>query len=490
MNGEIAAGRLLAPWFGTSTTTWALLIGSVLASLALGNVAGGRLSRRGRAARWLFALLATAAALEAILPRIAPALLAGSLARFHRGDLGGLVGSGALAALLVALPMLLLGAASPLFLHEAGQRRAHASLPGQLGDVAGRFYAAGTLGSLAGTFAAGLVLLPWLGTRHTFDAGALALIVATLLVGQPWRPRRSVAVVAVLLVLALPEAAPAAPIGKLLWSGESRYNHISVVELAGQRQLRVNEGYAVQSFSYLDGRVPARDVWAYYALAPSWTTRAAAPHVLLLGLGGGTSAELYRRLYPDARVTGVELDPAIVDAGRRFLAVDLSTTRVVVDDARRFLAGDDQRYDVIILDAFQFPYVPFHLATREWAALVHEHLAPGGALVVNVGRKGEHREVVHAIAATLAQVFAHVRAADPPVPSSTILVATDHAPAADVGLAGLDVPPATRVALERLAAPLATPGPATWPAGTPVFTDDHAPVEWLTDRVLWQSFGE
>jgi hypothetical protein len=110
--------------------------------------------------------------------------------------------------------------------------------------------------------------------------------------------------------------------------------------------------------------------------------------------------------------------------------------------------------------------------------------------VVNVGRKGEHREVVHAIAATLAQGFAYVRAADPPVASSTILVATDHAPAEDLGIAGLAVTPATRIALEHVAAPLAPLAPATWPEGTAVFTDDHAPVEWLTDRVLWETFRD
>jgi spermidine synthase len=487
MNGEIAAGRLLAPWFGASTTTWAMLIGSVLASLALGHLVGGRLSRRGAIATTLLLLLLGAAALQALLPRVAPPLLGHSLARFHRGEMGGLLASAALAAALIGLPMLLLGAASPLFLHAAGQRRAHAALAGELGDVAGRFYAAGTLGSLSGTFAAGLVLLPWLGTRHTFDVGAVALVLAALAVGAPWRRRTAALVAGVLLLLAVPGLAPAAPVGKLLWTDESRYNHLDVVELSGQRQLRVNEGYAVQSFTYSDGRLPLRDVWSYYALAPAWTRLPAGHRVLLLGLGGGTSAELYRRLYPTVPVTGVELDPAIVDAGRERLGVDVGHARVVIDDARRFLAGDPGHYDVIIVDAFQFPYVPFHLATREFFTLVRAHLATGGALVVNVGRKDQHREVVHAISATLASVFPHVRAADPPVASSTILVATDHPAEEDVGLAGLSLSPSSRAALERAARSLPWPTDATWPPGTVAFSDDLAPVEWLTDRILWES---
>ena len=41
---EIAAGRLLAPYFGMSLYTWTTVIGVVLAGLAAGHWIGGRLA--------------------------------------------------------------------------------------------------------------------------------------------------------------------------------------------------------------------------------------------------------------------------------------------------------------------------------------------------------------------------------------------------------------------------------------------------------------
>ncbi|MDI1432632.1 fused MFS/spermidine synthase [Polyangium sorediatum] len=495
MNGEIAAGRLLAPHLGTSTTTWAMLIGTVLGSLALGSLLGGWLSARGAASWWIVRLMLLSALLFAALPRVVPWVLASSLARFRAGSAASLGLLAALTALAIALPIGSLGAVPPLVMHAAGEADG-VEAKGKLGRLAGRLSAMGTLGSLVGTFGAGLVLLPWLGTRATFDVAAVLLSGSAAVFGVRARARREaiVGVLASLLTVALafaPLSTPAPAQGRLLWAGESLHNHIVVVERGGERQIRVNDGFAVQSFARLDGELPVRDVWAYYAMAPSYGTRPSPERVLLLGLGGGTSAEVFRRLYPAAAVVGVELDAAVVEAGRTWLGFDLPGASVIIDDARPFLEAEAQRApgqkDVIVLDAFQFPYVPFQLATTEFFAAARRCLAPGGVLLVNAGRHGEERGVVHALARTMAQVFPHVQAADPPGRSNTILVATVHAPAEAVGVAGLSVSARTATVLRDLAGRHAPMQPASFPASTPVLTDDHAPVEWLTDRIIWRA---
>lgn len=492
MNAEIAAGRLFAPYYGTSTTTWALLIGTVLLSLTGGSLLGGWLSRRPGAQRTLILPVLAAAVLLAILPRLAPSLMAGSLARFHSGEVAGLFAGGGAAAFLLAAPIICLGALGPLLFHSVGQVGHQGDeLARDLGRIAGRLSAGGTVGSMLGTFAAGLVLIPWQGTARTIDVGAVLLLVTAGWLALRTAPvaigALAAAATTAIALIAWPAAPPPPPTGQLVYQTESRLNHIAVVDVGGERQLRVNDGFAVQSFVRRDGGLPLRDVWAYYAQAPAWV--AGPTHeVLLLGLGGGTSADLLARLYPEAHLTGVELDPAMVRVGREQLGLALPGVDVVIDDARRYVAAEAAkrpgRYDVIVLDAFQFPYVPFQLTTLEFFRDLDRVLAPGGVVVLNVGRDGEQRGVVHAIARTLATVFPTVRAADPHNRSNTILVASRHDPAQE---AGLDQAAPHAAELAQVVATLPALAPARWPGKTPLLTDDHAPVEWLTDRIIWSS---
>ena len=58
--------------------------------------------------------------------------------------------------------------------------------------------------------------------------------------------------------------------------------------------------------------------------------------------------------------------------------------RYLEGDGRVFLNRSKEPYDLILVDAFHGGYVPFHLLTREFYALVKQRLAPGGAAAFNV----------------------------------------------------------------------------------------------------------
>ena len=113
LGAEIAAVRLLAPHFGASTVVWANTIGVVLVALSLGYWLGGRLAARHPYLRGLCLLALTAAGLLALVPFAAAPLLDIAVEALDDISAGAFVGSLLAVLVLVAVPVLLLGAVSP-----------------------------------------------------------------------------------------------------------------------------------------------------------------------------------------------------------------------------------------------------------------------------------------------------------------------------------------------------------------------------------------
>ena len=110
-----------------------------------------------------------------------------SVAAFDTVSVGAFAGSLFGVLVLVAVPVMLLGAVSP-WAHPAALRSVDDGR-----RIAGRLYAISTVGSLVGTFAAALLLIPLVGTQRTFlvFALALALVAAVGLAGAGCGSSRS-----------------------------------------------------------------------------------------------------------------------------------------------------------------------------------------------------------------------------------------------------------------------------------------------------------
>jgi len=176
LGAEIAAARLVAPAFGASTVVWANTIAIVLVALAGGYWLGGRLADRHPHALGLAVTALIGAGLVALIP-----LLAIPLLDVTEDALGEFSGSLLVQVVLVAPPVLVLGALSPWAI------RLRIRSVSAAGDVTGRLYALGTAGGLVGNFAATLVLIPWLGTRWTFLV--CALLLAAVSAPMAWSSR-------------------------------------------------------------------------------------------------------------------------------------------------------------------------------------------------------------------------------------------------------------------------------------------------------------
>ncbi|MCC6627519.1 MAG: fused MFS/spermidine synthase [Chloroflexi bacterium] len=164
---QLCAGRLLSPFIGVSLATWTAVIGVFMLGISLGNWFGGRIADRAPTTRTLGLLL-----------------VLGSLASAGTLGLIGLLGDGAVLRGLalyprIALLTLLLCFPPSFVLSMITPVAIRIMLPdvGHAGRVVGLIYALGTLGSLAGNFLTGFVLIA------TFPINAIVLGVAGLLLG-------------------------------------------------------------------------------------------------------------------------------------------------------------------------------------------------------------------------------------------------------------------------------------------------------------------
>jgi spermidine synthase len=480
LGAEIAAVRLLAPYFGASTIVWANTIGVVLVALSVGYWLGGRLADRHPSMRGLCLLALTAAGLLALVPFAADPLLDVAVDALDEISAGAFVGSLFAVLVLVAVPVLLLGAVSPYALRLA------VSTVEEAGTVAGRLYAISTAGSLVGTLASALLLIPLVGTRRTFLIFALAIAIVAVWGLRPVR-RYALAPAAIAGLIALPVGTLKAEAGSghVIYEAETQYQYARVVEEPdGSRSLELNEGQAQHSYCPAEcdagpagprdpSSVLTRDYWDG-TLVLSYAASGRTPRrVAILGNAAGTTARAYEQFYPSTRVDGVEIDSELSEIGRRYFDMNNPRLHLYHEDARPFIRRVDARYDVITVDAYRQPYIPFYLTTVEFFEEVRDHLSPDGVLVLNAGHPKGEDAFEKVLSATIGKAFPYVMR-DPVKPTNTLIVAS-RAPLSAAGLRR--VPRQLRVVASEQ-----TLEPAL--RGGDVYTDDKAPVEWLIDKSI------
>ena len=487
---EMAASRLLGPYFGDSILVWANLIGLILIYLTVGAYLGGRWADQNPRPATLYTMTSVAAFLVGLIPFVATPILRLAQRAFARSvvsmaAMDGVQIGGSFVAVLILLapPVLLLGCVSP-FAIRLGTKQIRSA-----GSSAGRIYAVSTVGSILGTFLPVLVTIPALGTARTFLLFSFLLLAVSLLGLVLHRRGRGTAVtlllVGVLIVLAVlfPQQVVKAD-ERAVFERESRYNYIQVLEVKGVRYLMLNEGQGIHSI-YDPKQLATFGTWDVMTIAPFFNDPPFAPsqvrRVCVIGLAGGTVARQATAVYGEIPIDGVEIDPAIVEVGRRYFDMNLPNLQVYTTDGRFFLANTGQRYDLIVIDAYRLPYIPFQLATTEFFALVHSRLTERGVVAVNVGRTESDYRMVESIAATLGQHFPSIHAVNLPDTFNTVIVATrqETDPGNLMANLGAVQSPFARVAIEGASSrPYALSGEGL------VFTDDRAPVEKMTNAII------
>jgi len=473
MGTEIAGARLLAPYFGDSTIVWANTIAVVLVALSIGYWLGGKLADRDPRLTTLCKVVLGGSLLVSLVPFLARPFLGASVDAFDAISVGAFAGSLLGVLVLLAVPVMIMGAVSPWAIRIAMSDVEHA------GELAGRLYAVSTSGSLVGTMLSSLVTIPLLGTQRTFLA--FALVIATVALGGlgwRWAPVPIIVAGAMMIPVGTIKASDT---GKVLFEAETTHQYARVVELPnGQRNLELNEGQAIHSI-YRPGQYLVGGYWDENLVLPFVTGTGEKPpgRVAILGSASGTVARAYGHFFPDTKVDAVEIDGKLTELGYRYFDLNNDNMEVFDLDARPWLRQADPVYDTIMVDAYHQPYIPFYLATTEFFDLVRERLKPGGTILINVGHPEGNDDLERTLSTTLAEIFPEILR-DPVRDTSTMLVASE-APisAGNLRESAPDLPSPLPVLARQTADRLE---PAF--TGGDVWTDDKAPVEWLVDLSL------
>lgn len=174
---------------------------------------------------------------------------------------------------------------------------------------------------------------------------------------------------------------------ELIYSTTSPYSGtINVWQQGKERTLTVEE--YPQSVN-LDARNLENRFWGKIVSE----TAKRVPHpkaVLILGLGGGTAAHLFAERFSGVAIDGVEIDPVIVEVGRRFFGLDeVSNLRIITADALKVVRRPKNyplcpsRYSVIVVDLYVGDEHPPALETREVLVAIKALLSPKGVAAFN-----------------------------------------------------------------------------------------------------------
>jgi spermidine synthase len=442
------------------------MISAVMLALAVGYALGGWLADHSRSAAVLYFIILGSGWYQLVIILVARSILRWL---WQSGEFFGTT----VASLIIFVPtMTALGVTSPFVIRLLARA-------GHIGVTAGKVYAWSTAGSVAGVLGTSFFLVPRLGTRMTMQI----LCALTLMIGAAGLLLRSRAALLALLpavgVLLLPKLVFAPMV---LWTTESAYNWIAVLQKDNLRWLALNRPATAQTVRRQG------DSWSGFYTDDFALGSALTPgrRMLSLGMGAGGSIASTLAVAPEMHIDAVEIDPQVVEVAAKFfdLPLDRNNLSVHVADARPWLAAHPQTWDIVQVDLYQGgPYVPFYLATTEFFGEVRAHMSAGALLMVNVYDLGKSHELLMAMVATLGRVFPSVPVITRPDGSHIVLAFPQNMPVSDVRrrLEQATGEQAFRQLAHRAASALVELQPQP---GTPIFTDDRAPIEEMTRRML------
>ena len=130
---------------------------------------------------------------------------------------------------------------------------------------------------------------------------------------------------------------------------------------------------------------------------------------LILGLGGGTVSKIVFSKFGGVRITGIEIDPLMVDLGKKYLKLEEKNQKIIIDDA--FKSSEiEKKYDLVIVDLYNGDSFPkkFESPTFLKKLLIHK------VVVINRLYYKDKKEKAEMFFEKLKKVFKNIKIHYPP----------------------------------------------------------------------------
>lgn len=428
---QVAWTRVLVPHLGPHTYSFTCVLCAFILGLALGGIVATRLADRVRnplfLLGWIETLVAVGGAVVAVLLDVFPVAARRIAGTYYTDPAWMLVAQFVAVGVLLLIPTFALGMIYPVAVRIVAGGADHA------GPSAGRAYAANTIGAIAGSFAAGFIMIPTesIGVHGAMLIGVaihatcgLIMLFYSAIEGVKKLPALPVA----LCVCAIPA----------WWYVPD----LQVVEFAQASYMVRDPNVQAQEYQieyYREGvdatvAVAVRDGFKSLMInnkadgsssIVDSTTQLLAGHlpmlmsdhprdVLVVGWGTGMTVGAVSLHHGVEHIDAVEISDAVIDANREFADVNYNVRNdprltLIQQDGRNHLLLTDKKYDVIVSEPSN-PWVAgmASLFTRQYYESCRDHLTDDGVFLawmhsysVNVA---EFRSILRTVATVMPNV--------------------------------------------------------------------------------------
>lgn len=376
---EVVALRILAPYYGNTIFTVSSVLGIILAALSLGYYFGGRFADSHPSLKWFYSII-LAGGLSILFLQL--------LVFFYLPKIGYLLSmvSGPLVSsiILFFLPSFFLGTLSP-FAIKLQELKSN----GGVGKISGEVFFWSTLGSIFGSLSAGFILIPNFGLNQIIITIGIFLTVigvtAFLILGVINKKTTAKLIIVLILGVAALMATNLSSVKNVVYSRDGTYEKILIYDgsYKGRPTRFLMQDRSNSAAMFLDSDELVYDYTKYYALYKIFNSD--TKEVLAIGGGAYSVPKAILSELPRANIDIAEIEPSLFELGKKFFRVpDNPRLSNHVEDGRRFLHDTDKKYDLIFSDVYySLISIPTHFTTKEFFGIAKDKLSDDGIIALN-----------------------------------------------------------------------------------------------------------